>query len=266
MTIIEKHRTDYKLIHQAIDDLTRVVQKIETLEADAEELRKSEMMYLKVIEHLPHRVYIKDDSLHYVFCNKTYAQDLNIKPEEIRGKTVFDFFQGKMAEKVFLEEKQILSSGEWGATEEKYFISGQELTVLAARIPVRNDIGDIIGLLVVLRDITEDKRRDERYAQLKNFEELFVQEKTKSDTLSMDLERMTAQRNQLQAEVEDMQEGMKKQMALRDADEEKLRKDLERETTERKEAVERLQTSFRQIQDLMSSVQSLMGPSNNEDQ
>jgi len=32
---------------------------------------------------------------------------------------------------------------------------------------------------------------------------------------------MTAQRNQLQAEVEEMQESMKKQMALRDADEEK---------------------------------------------
>ena len=266
MTIIEKHQTEYKLLEQARDELTRVVQKIETLEADAEELRKSEMMYRKVIEQLPQRLYIMDLNLHYIFCSEMYAQDLNIKPGEIRGKNVFDFFQGEMAEKVFLEERQVLSSGVLREMEEKYFISGQELTIFATRIPVRNNIGDIIGLLAVLRDITEDKRRDEHYAQLKNFEKLFVQQKTKSDTLSMDLERMTAQRNQLQAEIEDMQESTKKQMALRDADEEKLREDLERETAERKEAVERLQKSFRQIQDLMNSVQSLMRPSNNEDQ
>jgi PAS domain S-box-containing protein len=201
-----------------IDDLT-VVQTIEALEAEAEELRKSEMMYRKVIEQLPHRVYIKDVNLRYILCNETYAQDLNIKPEEIRGKTVFDFIQGKMAEEVFLEEKQALKSGEWRVTEEKCLVSGQELTVLAARIPVKNDIGDIIGLLVVLRDITEDKRRDENYARFKNFEELYIQEKTKSDSLTMELERMTAQWNQLQTEIEDMQERMKDQMALCDADE-----------------------------------------------
>jgi hypothetical protein len=59
---------------------------------------------------------------------------------------------------------------------------------------------------------------------------------------------------------------MKKQVALRDAESEKLREDLQRETTERKEAVERLRKSFTQIQDLMNSVQSLMGPSGSEDQ
>jgi PAS domain S-box-containing protein len=266
MTIIEKPRTEYKLLEQAIDELTRVVQKIETLEADAEELRKSEMMYRKVIEQLPERLYIVDDNLHYVFCNETYAQDLNIKPEEIRGKSAFDFFIGKIAEKIFWHDKEILCSGVLRETEEKYSVSGQEFTVRATRIPVRNDIGDIIGLQVVLRDITEDKRRDERYAELKNLEEVFVQEKTKSNTLSMDLERMTAQRNQLQAEIEDMQESMKKQMALRDADEEKLREELEREKAERKEAVERLQNSFRQIQDLMNSVKPLMERSDSEDQ
>jgi PAS domain S-box-containing protein len=215
-----KQENRIKKRHQSIDDLT-VAQTIETLVADAEELRKSEMMYRKVIEQLPHRVYIQDVNLRYFLCNETYAQDLDIKPEEIRGKTVFDFFQEKMAEKLFTAEKQVLSSGEWKVTEEKYLVSGQELTVLAARNPVKNDAGGIIGLLVVLRDITEDKRRDERYVQVKNFEELFVQEKTKSDALSMELERMTSERDQLQAEIETLQESMKKQMALCDADEEK---------------------------------------------
>jgi wobble nucleotide-excising tRNase len=59
---------------------------------------------------------------------------------------------------------------------------------------------------------------------------------------------------------------MNKQMALRDAERDKLKEDLERETAGRKEAVERLRNSFSQIQDLMSSVQHLMGPSDRENQ
>jgi chromosome segregation ATPase len=155
MTITEKHRTEYRLIDQAINELTHVMQKIETLEAaaeehrrEAEELRKSETMNRKVIEQL---------------------------------------------------EEQVL------------------------------------------------------------------QEKTKSDALSMDLERNAAERNQLQAEIKEMQESMNKQMALRDAERDKMKEDLERETAGRKEAVERLRTSFSQIQELMSSVQHLMGPSSQED-
>jgi chromosome segregation ATPase len=155
MTITEKHRTEYRLIDQAINELTHVMQKIETLEAaaeehrgEAEELRKSETVNRKVIEQL---------------------------------------------------------------------------------------------------------------------EEQLLQEKTKSDALSMDLERYCAERNQLQAEIKEIQESMNKQMALRDAERDKLKEDLERETAGRKEAVERLRNSFSQIQDLMSSVQHLMGPSSHED-
>jgi signal transduction histidine kinase len=100
-----------------------------------------------------------------------------------------------MAEKMITEETEILSSGVKKEMEEKYVVSGKELTVLATKTPVRNDSGDIIGLLVVLRDITEDKRREEQHAsRLRNLVELFDQEKTKSDALSMDLERMTVER------------------------------------------------------------------------
>jgi predicted RNase H-like nuclease (RuvC/YqgF family) len=161
MTIAEKHRTEYRLIDQAINELTHVMQKIETLEAAAEEHRRE-------------------------------AEELS-KSETVNRKVI------------------------------------------------------------------------------EQLEEQLLQEKTKSDALSMDLERNTAERNQLQAEIKEMQESMKEQesvkeqMALRDAERDKLKEDLERETAGRKEAVERLRNSFSQIQDLMNSVQHLMGPSSHED-
>ena len=262
MTVTEKHRTEYKLIDQAINELSQVMNRIETLEAaaeehrrDAAELRRRAMMGRRAFEQLPQRVYVKDVNLDYVLCNETYARDLQIRPEEISGKNVDDFFPGEVAEKVYAEEKEILCFGVSRETEETYFVSGEELTVFATRTPVRDDNGDVIGLQVVLQDITDDRRRKEQHSsQLEHLEEQLVQEKTKSDALSTDLERMTAQRDLLQAEIKDMRASMKKQLALRDVEREKLREDLQRETAGRQEAVERLQQSFTQIQDLMNSV------------
>ncbi len=274
MTIIEKHRTEYKLIDQVMNELTQVMQKIVTLEASAEEdrniieeLRKSRMMYRKVIEHLPHRIYIKDADLAYVFCNSTYAHDLNITPDEISGKSDCDYVSKELAEKILAEEDEILRSGEIREREEQYFVSGQELTVLATKTPVRNDDGEIIGLQVVLQDITEDKRRTESLAfQFKNLEDLLVQGETENKALKIDLGAMTAQRDQLEADIKDVRESMNKQRAISEAVIDKLKNDLQRESTERKDAVELLRKSFTQIQDLMNSVQYLMGPSSSEDQ
>ena len=274
MTIIEKHRTEYKLIDQVLNELTQVMQKIDTLEVCAEEnqamtekLRQSTMIYRKAIWNLPQRIYFKDTQFAYVFCNEAYAHDLHIRPDEISGKTDYDFFSKEQAEKMRAEETEILHTGIKRETEETYGASGQELTVFATRIPVRNDDGEIIGLQVVLQDITEDKNRAEHYAlRLKNLEDLLAQREERTDALKADLEKMTAQRNQLEAEVQEMEENLHKLMARHVAEREKLTSELQREMTERKDAVELLRKSFMQIQDLMNSVQQVMGPSGKEDQ
>jgi PAS domain S-box-containing protein len=274
MTIIEKHRTEYKLIDQVLNELTQVMQKIDTLEVSAEEnttiiegLRQSEVMYRKVIEHLPQRIYFKDTHLAYVFCNETYAHDLNIRPDEISGKNDYHFFANELAGKIMAEETEILRIGVKRDTEDTYVVSGQALTVCATKTPVRDDHGVIMGLQVVLQNITEDKSRAENHAlRLKNLEELLAQREARTDTLKIDLERVTAQRNQLEAEFKGMEESLQKLIAQHVAEREKLKIELQRETTERKDAVELLRKSFTQIQDLMSSVQQVMGPSSREDQ
>jgi chromosome segregation ATPase len=112
----------------------------------------------------------------------------------------------------------------------------------------------------VMQKIATLETAAEEYAsQLRNLEEQYLQEKTKSDALSIDLERMTAERNRLQAEIKDLQVSI-------NAEREILKEDLRRETTGRKEAIKRLQNSFTQIQDLMNSVQHFMEPSSREDQ
>jgi PAS domain S-box-containing protein len=221
------------------------------------ELCNTGMLYRRVIENLPHRISVKDVSLAYVLCNEAYARDFNIKPDEITGKSDHDFIPKEQAEKNITEENEILISGVKRETEEKYMVSGKELTILATKTPIKNDNGSIIGLQIVLQDITQDKCRVENLISLnKNLEDLLVQGEEKIDALKLDLERMTVQSNQLEAEIKGLQESMKKQekqMAIRDAKTEKLKNDLQQKTKERKDAVKLLQKSFAQIEKVVHS-------------
>ena len=52
-------------------------------------LRASETLNRRLLEHLPHRVFVKDRNSVYVSCNANYARDLGMAPEQVVGKDDF---------------------------------------------------------------------------------------------------------------------------------------------------------------------------------
>ena len=88
----------------------------------------------------------------------------------------------------------------------------------------------------------------------------------KIETLKVDLERVTAQRNQLEAYNADMQEYMNKEIAVRDNEIDRLKHAFQCETAERKATADLLLNSFSQIQNLMNSVKQDIGLSGNKEQ
>jgi len=60
---------------------------------------------------LPQKIFHKDKNSVYVSCNKNYARDLKIQPDEIIGKTDYDFYNKELAEKYRADDKRILESG-----------------------------------------------------------------------------------------------------------------------------------------------------------
>jgi PAS domain S-box-containing protein len=126
-----------------------------------EALEKSESKYRTLLENLPQRIFLKDRDSVYMSCNENYAKDLRIKPEEIAGKTDYDFYPKELAEKYRSDDKKIIESGQIKDIEEKYLQDGQERTVHTVKAPVTDEQGEVIGVLGIFWDITEQKKAEE---------------------------------------------------------------------------------------------------------
>ncbi len=133
-----------------------------------EALRVSESKYQLLLENLPLVIFYKDKNSVYVSCNKNLARDLHIKPEEISGKTDYDFFPKEIAEKYRTDDKRIIESGQTIDVEEEYIKDGQELVVHTIKVPIKDENGNIIGILGSSLDITEKVNLERQAEQSKH--------------------------------------------------------------------------------------------------
>ncbi|MFA5337182.1 MAG: PAS domain S-box protein [Candidatus Omnitrophota bacterium] len=125
------------------------------------ELRKSEIKFKSLVENIPDRIFIKNKDLVYTYCSENYGNSLKMKPEEIIGKTDFDIFSKKLAEKYRSDDKRIMKTGVPEEIEEKYTESGKERWAHTVKAPYRNGADKIIGVIGVFRDITAYKQAQE---------------------------------------------------------------------------------------------------------
>ena len=134
-----------------------------------EELREGENRHRTLLENLPQKIFLKDRNSVYLSCNDNYAWDLKIKPEEIVGKTDYDFYPKALAEKYRADDKRIMASGKTEEIEEKYIADGQEIIVQTVKTPVKDAEGNTSGVLGIFWDITERKRAGEELSRSRDY-------------------------------------------------------------------------------------------------
>lgn len=64
-----------------------------------------------LLDNIPDAIYFKDDKNRLVRINKYYADGFKLSPEDIIGKTDFDFFPKDQAQSMFDDDTCVLKTG-----------------------------------------------------------------------------------------------------------------------------------------------------------
>ncbi|MGQ9473126.1 MAG: PAS domain S-box protein [Candidatus Caldatribacteriaceae bacterium] len=153
----EREKCNLEFLGCLLAHLYTTFQIVEQLGKDKEFLRL-------FLEEIPDVICFKDRNSRFVWTSRSHLQILGVsKLEEVVKKTDFDFFPPEEAEIFFQDEQRAMETGEplLGKLEKVHFADGTLHWVLTTKIPVRDDMGKIFGILIISRDVTKLKEIEE---------------------------------------------------------------------------------------------------------
>jgi sigma-B regulation protein RsbU (phosphoserine phosphatase) len=130
-------------------------------------LEEERNLLRSVIDNVPDSIYVKDSAGRYLLGNAAHAHQLGIRsPEEIVGRTSFDFFAPEVACGFAADDLRVLTTGAAIVNRHEFVGEGRVLKWLSTtKVPLRDARGRIIGLVGVGRDITARKEAEGKLAR-----------------------------------------------------------------------------------------------------
>ena len=128
-----------------------------------------------MIDLIPAFIYAKDAQSRFTACNKLVANRMGVQPDDLIGKTDFDFFPREMAEKFFNDEQAMMKSGQPLVDHEEVAFDkmrGMDRIIITNKIPLRDANGNLTGIVGTGLDITERKAAEQRMASGERLESI----------------------------------------------------------------------------------------------
>ena len=118
----------------------------------------------QLIDDLPDRIYVKDKGCRFVMNNHAHVRALGASDsQEAFGKTDFDFRPAEVAQKSYDDDLRVLNTGQSIVNQEELTVlpSGERQWMLTTKVAMRDEQGNISGILGIGRDITARKLEEE---------------------------------------------------------------------------------------------------------
>jgi len=114
-------------------------------------------------------IYVKDRQCRIWRVSRKLADSLGcIDPTEIYGKTDIDLFGKEFGRKTMLDDLEVMESGvsKTGIIDKFKLPNGEYNWTSSTKMPLRNDRGEIVGLLGISREINEIKNAEHAFQWL----------------------------------------------------------------------------------------------------
>lgn len=159
-------RQERNLIEGIARALSEAAERIQ-----AEELLAQERNLLRtLIDNLPDFIYIKDAQSRFTACNAIVSEFMGAEtPQDLIGKTDFDFYPQQEAAEFYADEKQVIQTGRplLNKHEPHAGSTGEIRWIMTSKLPARDRDGKVVGIVGISRDITDIKETEKRLKEAK---------------------------------------------------------------------------------------------------
>ena len=145
--------------------LVAVVHEITERHQAEEALRHEQTLFRNLCDAIPDNIYFKDRQSRFVRINAAMARNFGLRQvSDAVGKTDFDIFASEHARQAYADEQRLMETGEpiVGIEERETWPGGRVTWVSSTKMPLRDELGRITGLVGISRDITERRLSEER--------------------------------------------------------------------------------------------------------
>jgi len=146
-----------------------VVENINDRKIAEEALRKEQALLYALMNNIPDHIFFKDSSLIFRNANKSFLDFCGLSDKtELDGKTVFELFPEEQANILNEQNLMVLKDKTSMINEEFVFITdkGEKSWKITSKVPVFNTKDEIVGLVGITRDITEQKHKENQLQKL----------------------------------------------------------------------------------------------------
>lgn len=136
---------------------------------------EKELMDL-MMNNVPDRIYFKDRDSRFIRANLALAKQFGLKsPEELYGKTDFDFHDPIHAKEAFEDEQRIMKERSTILNkQESYLNNGNRVWELTTKIPYFNIKNEVIGIVGISHDFTKQKKLEDSLKKEKELLQMLI--------------------------------------------------------------------------------------------
>ncbi len=135
--------------------------------ATEKQLEFERNLFRTFMEHAPDLIYFKDTEGRFIEINTSKAEELRRPPEEIIGKTDFDFLPHEQAQQKFDDEAEVMRTRKPLQKEEIATTPDGNRWYLTTKVPRYDEEGNIVGTFGTSWDITYRKHAEEQLRHLR---------------------------------------------------------------------------------------------------
>jgi PAS domain S-box-containing protein len=175
-----------EVLRRQISSALRGVLLIQERKQAEEVLLKERNVLRTLIDNLPDFIYVKDIESQFIISNTALAQAVGAEvPDELVGKTDFDFFPEELAAQYRADEMALINSGQPLLDHEEPVIDsrGNQIWISTTKVPLRDSQGKIVGFVGIGRNITKRRKAAEVLAKLVTELEIVAQVSTAASTI-----------------------------------------------------------------------------------